>query len=172
MKSMKIKKPKDGSSISKFNDTSKSAKERLQAFLYHCKGVFKIVCNQITRGLVLLIFTTFSAWKNKIDFSVNFSTIDFSSMNMLNSYSNFEVPQSHWEIQGSSSVKGSPQKFRGVGPTSKLCLYTVIIYILKYFTVSVIINLLILFLHEYLLIHNSERITLSSIITFISLGLR
>ena len=60
MKSMKIKKPKDGSSISKFNDTSKSAKERLQAFLYHCKGAFKIVCNQISWAAVLNLLHQFT----------------------------------------------------------------------------------------------------------------
>ena len=39
MKSIKTKKPKDGSSIIKFADTNKGAKERLQAFLQPYKGI-------------------------------------------------------------------------------------------------------------------------------------
>ena len=44
MKSMKLKKPKDGDYINKFADVTKSPKERLHAFL-QAKGKFSVFRN-------------------------------------------------------------------------------------------------------------------------------
>ena len=62
----------------------------------------------------------------KIDFSVNFSTINLFQYEYAEFMSNLGVPQSrvlrlngrggwqNFEIQGAPLVYGSPQKFRGV----------------------------------------------------------
>ena len=75
--------------------------------------------------MIFLLFTIILArkkenWFIRINFFVNFSTIDLSQYEYAEFMLNLGVPQSHWdlfckggwrnfEIQGAPSVNGSPQ---------------------------------------------------------------